>query len=329
MSHRNKEYAKVWNNARDGFRKLLGISADYQIYFMQGGASLQFSGIPMNFAGPKKAANFLVTGVWSDKAAVEAANLIAVNKVWVDPPKQYYNIIGEDKWKINPDASYFHYCSNETINGLTYFDFPYSKIPSTMPIVCDMSSEFCSRPIDVSKYGVIFAGAQKNCGPAGNTVVIVRKDLVKKENIMKITPSVMNLDTVEKSPEQMLNTPATWSCYITGLYVKYMNKFGLKHFEDLAITRSKMLYDAIDSSAGYYVNKVEPKFRSRQNVVFQMAKGEVTEKKFLADAEKAGLIEVSGHRLVGGLRASLYNAMPVAGVEALVNFMKKFKDENH
>ena len=195
-------------------------------------------------------------------------------------------------------------------------------------MVCDMSSEFCSRPVDVSKYGLIFAGAQKNCGPAGNTVVIVRKDLIKKDKILKITPQVINYATVEASAEQMYNTPTTWSCYVTGLYVDYMNKFGLKHFEELAIQRSKLLYDAIDSSGGYYFNKIEPAFRSRMNVVFQMKKGEAAEKKFLADAEKAGLIDVSGHRSVGGLRASLYNAMPVEGVQALVTFMKKFKDEN-
>ena len=237
--------------------------------------------------------------------------------------------MGADKWKIDPLGAYFYYCSNETIKGLTLFDFPYAKVPADMPVVCDMSSEFCSRPIDVKKYGVIFAGAQKNCGPAGNTVVIVRRDLIKKEKILKTTPSVMNLFEVDASPEQMLNTPATWSCYITGLYVEYMNKFGMKHFEELAIKKSKMIYDAIDSSGGYYVNKVEPTFRSRMNIVFQIPKGEALEKKFLAESEKAGLIDLSGHRSVGGLRASIYNAMSVEGVEALVNFMKKFKDENN
>jgi phosphoserine aminotransferase len=191
-----------------------------------------------------------------------------------------------------------------------------------------MSSEFCSRPIDVAKYGCIFAGAQKNCGPAGNTVVIVRKDMIKKDQALKITPGVMNFYEVDKAPEQMLNTPSCWSVYMTGLYVEYMNKFGIKHFEDLAIQRSKMLYDAIDSSAGYYINKIEPKFRSRQNVVFQIIKGEAVEKKFLVEAEKAGLIDVSGHRSVGGLRASLYNAMSIEGVQALITFMKKFKDLN-
>ncbi len=211
---------------------------------------------------------------------------------------------------------------------MTLYDFPYDKVPADMPLIADMSSEFCSRPIDVRKYGLIFAGAQKNCGPAGNTIVIVRKDLIKKEKPLKITPSVMNYFEVNAAPEQMLNTPATWSCYITGLYVEYMNKFGMKHFEELAIKKSKMLYDMIDGSSGYYMNKVEPAYRSRMNVVFQMAKGEAAEKKFFAEAEKAGLIDVSGHRSVGGLRASLYNAMPVEGVEALINFMKKFRDEN-
>lgn len=266
--------------------------------------------------------------IWSQKAISEAKQYCEPKVVWENPPKQFYRIESADKWKIDPTGAYFHYTSNETINGLTLFDFPYSAVPEGMPVICDMSSEFCSRPIDVKKYGVIYAGAQKNCGPAGNTVVIVRKDLIKKESIMKITPSVMNLAIVDESAEQMYNTPTTWSCYMTGLYVEYMNKFGLKHFEDLAIQKSKMIYDVIDSSGGYYINKIEPAFRSRMNVVFQLGKGEAAEKKFFAEAEKAHLIDVSGHRSVGGLRASIYNAMPVEGVQTFVNFMKKFRDEN-
>lgn len=233
-----------------------------------------------------------------------------------------------DKWNLDKEAAYFHYCSNETINGLTYFDFPYSAVPEGMPLICDMSSEFCSRPIDVKKYGVIYAGAQKNCGPAGNTIVLVRKDLIKKDKILPITPAVINYATVNDAPEQMYNTPTTWSCYITGLYLEYMNNKGLKFLEDMAIQRSKLLYDVIDNSGGYYVNKVEPAFRSRMNVVFQMQKGEELEKKFASEAEKAGLIDVKGHRDVGGLRASLYNAMSIEGVNALTDFMKKFKDEH-
>lgn len=197
-----------------------------------------------------------------------------------------------------------------------------------MPIVCDMSSEFCSRPIDVKKYGVIYAGAQKNCGPAGNTIVIVRRDMIKKDTILPITPAVINYATVNDAPEQMYNTPTTWSCYVCGLYLEYMLNKGLKNLEDMAIQRSKLLYDTIDNSGGYYINKVEKDFRSRMNVVFQMQKGADYEKKFAAEAEKAGFIDVKGHRSVGGLRASLYNAMPIEGVEALVKFMKKFKDEN-
>lgn len=229
---------------------------------------------------------------------------------------------------MDKEGAYFHYCSNETINGLTYFDFPYEAVPETMPLICDMSSEFCSRPIDVKKYGVIYAGAQKNCGPAGNTIVIVRKDLIKKDTILPITPAVIDYNIVNGSPEQMYNTPATWSCYVSGLYMEYMNSKGIKYWEDMAIQKAKLLYDYIDSTGGYYINKVEPAFRSRMNIVFQMEKGIDLEKKFAADAEKAGLIDVKGHRSVGGLRASIYNAMPIEGVQALVDFMKKFKDEN-
>lgn len=328
MSHRNKEFTKIWNNTRKGFATLLGIPDDYIIFFLQGGATLQFSAVPMNLAWDKKPTNYLVAGHWSQKAAEEAKNLCPTNLVWKDPPKQYYEYVDPAKWNVDKSASYFHYCSNETINGLTYFDFPYEAVPAGMPIVCDMSSEFCSRPIDVKKYGVIYAGAQKNCGPAGNTVVIIRKDLIKKEKIMPITPSMINYHTVFTASEQMLNTPCVWSVYMSSLYVDYMNKLGLKNIEELAKQRSKMLYDCIDNSGGYYKNQIKANCRSRMNVVFQIEGGEKMEKKFLADAEKEGLIDVSGHRSVGGCRASLYNAMPIEGVQKLVNFMKKFKDEN-
>jgi len=197
-----------------------------------------------------------------------------------------------------------------------------------MPVICDMSSELCSRPIDIKKYGVIYAGAQKNCGPAGTTVVIVRKDLINKDTILPITPAVINYHMVNTASEQMYNTPATWSCYMTGVYLEYMNTKGIKFWEDLTIQRSKKLYDYIDSTQGYYINNVDPAFRSRMNIVFQMAKGKDIEKKFVADAEKVGLIDLKGHVDIGGLRASIYNAMPIEGIEALINFMKKFKDEN-
>ncbi len=327
MSHRSKEFTHIWNSARASFRKLLSIPESYQVFFILDDASIQFEAVPMNFLAGRSRANYLVTGYWSHVACEEAQPFCQPHSVW-KAGSQFTEKIETTGWDIDPTGAYLHYCSNETGNGTTLYDFPYSSLPEGMPLMCDMSSEFCARQIDVSKYGVIYAGVQKNCGPSGVTVVIARKDLLKKEHVLKVTPPVINYALINDVPEQMFNTPATWSCYVTGLYVDYMNKVGLKHFEDLAIRRSKLVYDVIDSSAGYYVNKVDPKCRSRTNVVFHLKGGETLTKKFLEGADKAGLIQLAGFAPVGGIRASLYNAMPMEGAEALIAFMKKFRDEN-
>lgn len=197
-----------------------------------------------------------------------------------------------------------------------------------MTLVSDMSSEFCSRPINVAKYGLIYAGAQKNAGPAGNTIVIVRKDLIKKENIMKITPAMINYQKILEAPLYMYNTPCCWAVYMSMLYFDYLNKKGMKFIEDMAILKAKMFYDFVDNSQGYYQNIIHPKFRSRMNIPFLVKGGDAACKKFVEEARKFNLLELSGHRSVGGCRASFYNAMPVEGVANLLVFMKKFMQEN-
>lgn len=196
-----------------------------------------------------------------------------------------------------------------------------------MPLVCDMSSNFCSRPVNWDKYGVVYAGAQKNVGPAGICISVIREDLIGHQR--KDTPLLCDWKTFRDAPTKFHNTPACWPIYVCGLNLAYMKKLGLKHLEDQAHTKSKMLYDFIEGSDGYYSNPVEPIFRSRMNIPFRVKKDDKLEAKFLKEAQEHGLIELKGHRSVGGCRASIYNAMPVEGVEALVNFMKKFRDENH
>eukprot|EP01022_Parablepharisma_sp_SALTPOND_P029166 TRINITY_DN72711_c0_g1_i1.p2 TRINITY_DN72711_c0_g1~~TRINITY_DN72711_c0_g1_i1.p2 ORF type:complete len:401 (+),score=34.18 TRINITY_DN72711_c0_g1_i1:90-1205(+) len=328
LSHRGKHFQKIWNNTRYGFRKLLDIPETHEVLLVPDDASIQFATIPMNFLAGKSLANYMVTGHWSKAAISEAERYCKVNSVWPDPPDIINSIPPHEKWHVDPNGAYFHYCSNETVDGLTLYEFPYKVLPENMPLICDMSSEFCARKIDVDKFGVIYAGVQKNCGPAGVTVLIVRKKLLDKTKVLPITPSVYNYALIQECPEQMYNTPATWSCYVTGLYLEYMNSFGLKHFEDLAIEKSKLLYTLIDKSDGYYVNKVAPEFRSRTNVCFHLSKGEEATAKFVEKAEKEGLVGLEGYKLVGGIRASLYNAMPMEGAEKLIEFMKQFMDEN-
>ena len=231
-----------------------------------------------------------------------------------------------DQWQVDPEASYFHYCDNETIHGVEFNDFPFDKIPEGVTLVADMSSNFATRPIDWSKHGVVYAGAQKNLGPAGVCVVVVREDLVGNQR--PDTPILFDWKLFRDAPTKFFNTPACYPIYVTGLNLAHMNKHGLQHYQDLAARRASLLYDYIDSTEGYYTNPVDPKNSSRTNIPFRVKKDEKLENKFLAEAQKLGLIELKGHRSVGGCRASVYNAMPIEGVEALVSFMKRFREEN-
>jgi phosphoserine aminotransferase len=230
-----------------------------------------------------------------------------------------------ETWKIDKEAAYFHYCDNETIHGVEFKEFPY-EVVGDLTLVSDMSSNFCTRPIDWDKYGVVYGGAQKNIGPAGVTVCVIREDLIGHQR--KDTPLICDWQTFDKAPNTFHNTPVTWSIYACGLNIAHMKKHGLAYYQEQAEKKSKMLYDYIDGSEGYYTNPVDPRYRSRMNIPFRVKKDETLENKFLKEAQAAGLIELKGHRSVGGCRASIYNAMPVEGVEALINFMKKFRDEN-
>jgi phosphoserine aminotransferase len=291
---------------------------------------MQFSTIPYNLlGGEKKFGQYLTTGAWSEAAIKEAKKISSPVEVWPDSGAKFTTVPSVDKWQINKDAAYFHYCDNETIHGVEFpTTFPFDVIPEGMPLICDMSSNFCSRPVDWDKYGIVYAGAQKNVGPAGVCISVIRDDLIGT-NMRKDTPLLFDWKTFRDAPTKFHNTPACYPIYVCGLNLAYMKRQGgLPHLEAEAARKSKFLYDFIDGSSDYYSNPVDPAYRSRMNIPFRVRKDDKLEAKFLKEAGEAGLIELKGHRSVGGCRASIYNAMPYEGVEALVNFMKKFRDEN-
>ncbi|XP_042682831.1 phosphoserine aminotransferase [Centrocercus urophasianus] len=323
MSHRTSDFSKILNTAENLLRELLIIPENYKVIFLQGGGSGQFSAVPLNLIGLKEGrqADYVVTGAWSAKAAKEAEKYAKVNIVH---PKlsAYTNIPDPGTWNLNPDASYVYYCANETVHGVE-FDF----VPDVKGavLVCDMSSNFLSRPVDISKFGVIFAGAQKNVGCAGVTVVIVREDLLGFA--LKECPVVMDYKT-QAANGSLYNTPPCYSIYIMGLVLEWIkNNGGAAAMDKLSLIKSQMIYDIIDRSNGFYVCPVEKKNRSRMNVPFRIGsiKGdEVLEKKFLEKAVELNMISLKGHRSVGGIRASLYNAVTVEDVQKLATFMRSF-----
>nr|XP_033814386.1 phosphoserine aminotransferase isoform X2 [Geotrypetes seraphini] len=323
MSHRSSEFSKIINTAENFLRDLLNIPENYKVLFLQGGGTGQFSAVPLNLIGLKdgRYADYVVTGAWSAKAAKEAVNYGKVNIVH---PKleTYIQIPDPSSWHLNPEASYIYYCANETVHGVE-FDF----IPDVKGalLVCDMSSNFLSKPVDVSKFGVIFAGAQKNIGCAGVTVVIVREDLLGFA--LKECPTVMDYK-IQAGNGSLYNTPPCFSIYILQLVLEWIkNNGGAVSMEKLSLIKSQMIYDVIDDSHGFYVCPVEIKSRSRMNVPFHIgsAKGdECLEKKFLDEAAELGMLSLKGHRSVGGIRASLYNAVTVEEVQKLAAFMRNF-----
>uniref|UniRef100_A0A8V0YSF7 Phosphoserine aminotransferase n=2 Tax=Gallus gallus TaxID=9031 RepID=A0A8V0YSF7_CHICK len=323
MSHRTSDFSKILNTAENLLRELLNVPENYKIIFLQGGGSGQFSAVPLNLIGLKEGrqADYVVTGAWSAKAAKEAEKYAKVNIVH---PKlsAYTSIPDPGTWNLNPDASYVYYCANETVHGVE-FDF----VPDVKGavLVCDMSSNFLSRPVDVSKFGVIFAGAQKNVGCAGVTVVIVREDLLGFA--LKECPVVMDYKT-QAVNGSLYNTPPCYSIYIMGLVLEWIkNNGGAAAMDKLSLIKSRMIYDIIDKSNGFYVCPVEKKNRSRMNVPFRIGsiKGdEALEKKFLEKAVELNMISLKGHRSVGGIRASLYNAVTVEDVQKLATFMRSF-----
>jgi len=321
MSHRGKEYMGIQAEAEADLRELMGIPANYKVLFLQGGASSQFTAIPMNLLRGKKSADYINTGEWSKKAISEAKRYCEVNVAATSADRNFSYAPAQDQWKLNPDAAYVHYTSNETIGGVEIFWTPDT---GSVPLVADMSSHILSRPIDVSKYGLIYAGAQKNIGPAGLAIVVVREDLIGET--IPGTPTMFDYK-VQADNESMYNTPPTYAIYVSGLVFKLLKaKGGLTAMEQVNIRKAGMLYDYLDST-GFYNCPTAKENRSRMNIPFTL-KDEALDDAFLKGAKDRGLLQLKGHRSVGGMRASIYNAMPEEGVRVLVEYMKEFEKNN-
>lgn len=317
MSHRGKEFMSIAAQAEADLRELLAVPEGYKVMFLQGGASSQFAMVPMNLLRGKRGADYINTGMWSKKAIAEGKRYCTVNVAASSEASTFTTIPPQAEWKLDPNAAYVHYTPNETIGGV---EFHWVPDTGEVPLVADMSSTLLSRPIDVSRFGVIYAGAQKNIGPAGLTVVIVREDLIGE--VLSGTPTMFNYKT-QAEAESMYNTPPTYAWYLAGLVFQWVKrKGGLQGMADINRRKAGKLYAAIDGSA-FYHNPVDKDCRSWMNVPFTLADPHL-DKTFLAEAAEAGLKTLSGHRSVGGMRASIYNAMPEAGVDALVEFMQDF-----
>ena len=321
VSHRSKAFIAVAQEAEADLRELLAIPANYKVLFLQGGATGMFSAIPMNLATPDSTVDYVNTGAWSKKAIGEAKRYAKVNVTADEAATNYSSVPAQASLKLSPNAAYFHYTPNETIGGV---EFDYVPQVGNVPLVADFSSTILSRPIDVSKFGLIYAGAQKNIGPSGICVVIVRDDLIGKAR--PGTPSVWDFKAMADEGS-MLNTPPTFGWYFAGLVFKWLKKQGgLKAMEARNRAKAEKLYGFIEGS-GFYKSPVAPNARSWMNVPFTLAKPDL-DKAFCAEAAKVGLVNLEGHRSVGGMRASIYNAMSIEGIEALVNFMKDFQAKN-
>ena len=317
MSHRGKAFLSIAEQAEADVRELLKVPSNYKVLFLQGGATGQFAGIPLNPTTPDSVIDMVNTGAWSKKAIAQAKSYVKVN-VAADAGEPYTSIPPVANWNLSPNAAYVHYTPNETIGGVEFHFVPDTK---TAPLVADMSSTILSRPIDVSQFGVIYAGAQKNIGPAGLTLVIVREDLIGRAR--PETPSFLDFAAMAKNGS-MLNTPPTYAWYIAGLVLQWLKRQGgLEAMGKINQAKAEKLYATIDGSS-FYKNPVAKDARSWMNVPFTLAKPEL-DKTFLEEAKNAGLVTLAGHRSVGGMRASLYNAMPMEGVDALVSFMKEFE----
>ena len=321
MSHRSKIFMQIFAETQEKLRRLMNVPDEYQILFLQTGASGQFSMIPLNLMSRTGKADYAVTGNFASIAAKEAKKYGTVNIAADTSDRDHSYIPAQDQLKLDPEASYFYYCANNTIYGTEW-----SYVPETggVPIVCDMSSDILSRPVDVSKYGIIFAGAQKNMAPAGLTVVIIKKELAGHE--LPYTPLMMNYKTMIDK-DSMYNTPPCWCIYMLGLVLDWLeSKGGIPGMEAIKHAKAQMLYDVIDSSR-LFTCAVEPGSRSDMNVVFRTGSDEL-DAKFVKESVEAGFTNLKGHRSVGGMRASIYNAMPTEGVEKLCDFIKAFDGAN-
>lgn len=313
MSHRSKDFMGIYYETVKNLRELYGISDEYEVLFVQGGGHMEFAMVPLNF-NFYGTGNYLVNGVWSQKAFKEAVKLGSA----AEAARVVNRVPRQDEIAMSEEAGYLYYCSNETVNGIQYHYVPQSEAI----LVSDMSSDFLSKPVDISKYGLIYAGAQKNFGPAGLTVVIVKKDLLG--NCSPTTPSMLDYLTYANS-ESMYNTPPTFAIYVSCLVSRWLlDQGGVQEMQRRSVVKSSMLYDVIDGSAGFYTNKVEKDSRSLMNVVFNLADESLNDE-FLAKARERNIVNIKGHRIVGGMRASLYNSVTIEATEKLAEFMKDFK----
>lgn len=317
MSHRGKEFTSILEKTEADLRQLLAIPANYKVLFLQGGAIGENAIIPMNLLNGKSA-DYVVTGSWSKRSVQDAKAYGQINIAASAEADGFTYVPAFSDWQLNQDAAYVHYCTNETINGVEFVDVPDTH---GVPIVADMSSHILSRPIDVSKYGVIYGGAQKNIGPAGLCLVIVREDLLDRAS--SLTPAVFHWKTQAEN-QSMINTPPTYSIYIAGLVFEWLlAQGGVEAIEKVNIAKANLLYDYLDQTDFYY-NPIQPAYRSRMNIPFRL-RDENLNDAFLKAADTRGLLQLKGHRSVGGMRASIYNAMPIEGVKALVEFMQEFE----
>jgi phosphoserine aminotransferase len=322
MSHRSEIFEDILTSARQGIRDLLELPENYHVLFMQGGASLQFNMAPMNFLRKGETADYVITGFWGKKAAIEAERCGTVNRIYNSEESGFSSIPAQEELKFDPAAKYVHYASNETIDGV---EFKYDLDGAVAPVICDASSNILSRPLDISKYSLIYAGAQKNIGPAGVTLVIIREDILAQ--IPKDLPAMLSYRHFVNNAS-MPNTPNTFGIYLTDLVCKWLKgKGGLSAIQQENQAKAKILYDTIDSSDGYYRGHADRAARSLMNVTFRLSSEEL-ENKFCDEAFALGMDGLKGHRSVGGVRASIYNAFPKEGVEKLVEFMQDFAERN-
>src|SRR5690348_16577578 len=312
MSHRGKEFIGIAAEAEQDLRELLAVPAGYKVLFLQGGATLQFAQVPMNLLAGKGKADYVNTGEWSKKAIKEAKQYCDVHIAASSEDRSF--TYAPKQWHVRDDAAYVHVCTNETIGGVEYHRIPGAPVP----VVADMSSHFLSRPVELAQYGLVYAGAQKNVGPAGLTIVIVREDLVGRAQ--KGTPSVMDYKA-QADADSMINTPASYAIYVAGLVFKWLKaQGGVSAIEKINVRKAKLLYDYLDATQ-FYRNPVAKEDRSRMNVPFTLRDAKLDDE-FLKGAAKEGMVQLKGHRSVGGMLASIYNAMPIEGVQQLVAYMK-------
>ncbi|XP_050539401.1 probable phosphoserine aminotransferase isoform X2 [Daktulosphaira vitifoliae] len=322
LSHRSAEYAVINNRVIESVRQLLNVPSNYKILLMQGGGTGAFASVPLNLMHRGEKADFILTGEWSTKAAKETSKYMKVNYVFPKPEK-FEKIPDQSTWKLDPEAAFVYYCDNETVNGI---EFPFIPETNGVPLVCDMSSNIMTRKFNVSKFGIVFACAQKNLGPAGITVIIIRDDLIGHPS--PICPMVFNY-TLFAHDDSLVNTPPTFIVYMLSLVLKWIKEQGgVGSMEEQSKTKSQLLYKTIEDSKGFYSCPIDSAYRSRVTVPFRLSTGPEADKQFLKESQDIGFLQLKGHRLVGGIRVAMYNAMTLDEVKVLTDFMIKFQEQH-